>query len=134
MANAVSKTLRITAAIVLFLHGLIHLIGTAVYLQWAHIEGLPYKTTLLGGGWNEERAASGCVVYSGPWQPSGSSLPPSLCWPGGVGGSPYEWGVVLLSLTLTILDWGNAFAGAILDSLIRAVLWLGPRLASWFAA
>lgn len=53
MANAVSKTLRITAAIVLFLHGLIHLIGTAVYLQWAHIEGLPYKTTLLGGGWNE---------------------------------------------------------------------------------
>jgi hypothetical protein len=48
----VSKTLIIIAAIVLVLHGLIHLMGTAVYLQWAHIEGLHDTTTLLGGRWD----------------------------------------------------------------------------------
>lgn len=47
-----SKTLIIIAAIVLVLHGLIHLMGTAVYLKWAHIEGLHDKTTLLGGRWD----------------------------------------------------------------------------------
>ena len=47
-----SKTLIIIAAIVLVLHGLIHLMGTAVYLQWAHIEGLRDTTTLLGGRWD----------------------------------------------------------------------------------
>jgi hypothetical protein len=37
------------AAAVLVLHGLIHLMGTAVYMRLADVQGLSYKTTLLGG-------------------------------------------------------------------------------------
>jgi hypothetical protein len=44
------KTLaRIGASTFLVLHGLIHLMGFAVYLQLAEIEGLPYKTSVLNG-------------------------------------------------------------------------------------
>ena len=41
------KALRIVAAIVLVLHGLIHLMGTISYLKLAQVQGLPYKTTVL---------------------------------------------------------------------------------------
>lgn len=129
-----SKTLIIIAAIVLVLHGLIHLMGTAVYLKWAHIEGLHDKTTLLGGRWDvgegglkvfgalKAVAAVGFVVAAVALLAGWGWRQPALV------------GVVLCSLALTILDWGNACAGAILNSLILAVLWLGPRIASWFAA
>ena len=68
-----SKTLRITAAIVLFLHGLIHLIGTAVYLVGAY-RGVALQNHAARRRLERGEAASGCVVYSGPWQPSGSVL------------------------------------------------------------
>jgi hypothetical protein len=41
--------------------------------------------------------------------------------------------MVLFSLVLTTLDWSNAFAGAIMNSIILAVLWLGPYIAHWFS-
>jgi hypothetical protein len=126
-----SQTLIIIAAVVLALHGLIHLMGTVVSLQWAHIEGLHYTTTLLGGCWDVGEggirvfgvlwavAAVGCVIVAvlvgwGWWQ-------------------PVLVGVILFSLVLTSLDWSNAFAGALMNSIILALLWLGPRMAHWFS-
>ncbi len=44
-----SKFIMIVAVLVLALHGLIHLMGTASYMKLADIQGLPYKTTVLGG-------------------------------------------------------------------------------------
>jgi hypothetical protein len=43
------KILTIIAAIILILHGPIHLMGFAAYLKQAVIPQLPFKTTVLGG-------------------------------------------------------------------------------------
>ena len=40
------------ANFVLFMHGLIHLMGLAAYWQLAELEELPFKTTLLDGKWD----------------------------------------------------------------------------------
>lgn len=40
------------AAFVLIAHGLIHLLGTMVYLQLGEVSGFPYKTSLLGNSWD----------------------------------------------------------------------------------
>jgi len=42
-------------------------------------------------------------------------------------------GVTLLSLVLTALDWGVAYAGVIVNIAILAILILGPRITSWFS-
>src|SRR5688500_2691820 len=60
-----TKTFSITLAVVLFGHGLIHFIGTAVYAGHARVAGLPYKTTLLGGRW--DLGEPGIAVYGGLW-------------------------------------------------------------------
>ena len=114
--------------VVLVLHGLIHLIGTAVYLRLADIQGFAYKTTVLGGrldlGYGGVRAfgmlwllaAMGFVLAA-------LALMQGWDW----------WGtallaVTLLSLGLTSLDWSVAFAGAIVNIVILVLLWLGRRM------
>lgn len=42
-------------------------------------------------------------------------------------------GTTLLSLALTALDWGDAYTGVMLNLVILALLWLVPRMTSWFA-
>ena len=44
----VAKIAIIFVALVL-VHGLIHLMGTALYLRLTELSGLSYKTSLLGG-------------------------------------------------------------------------------------
>lgn len=44
---------------------------------------------------------------------------------------PVLLGVTLLSLALTALDWGVAYTGVIVNSVILALLWLGPRIPNW---
>jgi hypothetical protein len=44
--------IRIIAVIVLILHGIIHLMGTTVYMKLGEIQGFTYKTTLLSGHWD----------------------------------------------------------------------------------
>jgi hypothetical protein len=45
------KVALVTFAVLLIVHGLIHLMGTTVYMKLGHAQGIPYKTTLLGGRW-----------------------------------------------------------------------------------
>lgn len=127
------KIIFIIASIVLVLHGLIHLMGTAAYMKLAVIQQLPYKTTLLGGRW--EIGASGTAIYGVLWAVAavGFIVAAAALLMGWTWWQPVLVGVTLLSLALTALDWDVAFAGVILNSAILAVLWLGPRLTSWFA-
>ena len=125
------KILTIIAAIVLVLHGLIHLMGTAAYLKLAVIPQLPYKTTVLDGRW--ELGASGIAVYGGLWAiaaigfiVAAVALLASWNW-----WQPLLIVVTLLSLALTALDWDVAYTGVIVNIVILGILWLGPRLSGW---
>lgn len=116
------RVLVIAAAIVVILHGLIHLLGTAAYLKLAPVTGIPYKSTLLNGRWDVGDtgirafgvlwaiAAFGFVVVGvalfGRWPWWRSVLLP----------------VTTLSLMLTALDWNVAFAGLFVNAAILAVL------------
>ena len=127
------RLMLIVATIVLVLHGLIHLMGTAAYMKLAVIQQLPYKTTVLGGRW--DLGAGGIAVYGVLWAVAaiGFVVAALAFWFGWAGWQPLLLGVTLLSLALTALDWDVAFAGVILNIVILALLWLGPRLTGWFA-
>ena len=114
--------------VVLVLHGLIHLIGTAVYLRLADIQGFAYKTSVLGG--RLDLGDSGVRAYGMLWLLAaiGFVLAALALMQG------WDWwgtallAVTLLSLGLTSLDWSVAFAGAIVNIVILVLLWLGRRM------
>ena len=125
------KILTVIGSIVLVLHGLIHLMGTAAYLKLAVLPQLPYKTTVLDGRW--DLGASGIAVYGGLWAiaaigfiVAAVALLASWNW-----WQPLLIVVTLLSLALTALDWGVAYTGVIVNIVILGILWLGPRLSGW---
>src|SRR5688572_18831245 len=99
--------------VVLVLHGLIHLIGTAVYLRLADIQGFAYKTTLLGGRLDLDDGGIRAVGMLWLLPAIGFVLAALALLQG------WDWwqnallAVTLLSLGLTSLDWSVAFAGAI---------------------
>ena len=128
-----SKIVIMLAVSILVVHGIIHLMGTAVYMKLAEINGLSYKTTLLSG--RLDLGEGGSRVFGALWVlPAIGFIVAALALLEG-----WEWwqpvmvGVTLLSLALTGLDWSSAFMGAIIDIAILALLWLGPRIAGWFA-
>ncbi len=120
------KSLKIIAAVVLALHGLIHLIGTAAYLKLADVQDFPYKTTVLGGRWDLGQAgisffgvlwgvvAIGFVVAAIAFLINLTWWRSALLW------------VTIFSLILTALDSSDAYAGILVNSVILAVLWLRP--------
>jgi hypothetical protein len=122
------RLLIVAAAVVLILHGLIHLTGTAAYLKLADVAGLPYKTTLLNGRW--AIGDSGIHVLGALWAVaavgfvvSAISLLAGWTW----------WRslmvpVTCFSLVLTTVDWSVAFAGVAVNVVILGLLWLAPRL------
>ena len=120
--------LRIVFAAILAVHGLVHLIGTAVYFQFTEMAEFPYKTTVLGGYWN--LGTTGIQVFGllwaaaaiGFWVAAGALLRAS-----GAGHS-ILLAVTLLSLVLTTLDWTVAYAGIIVNLGILTALLLVPRL------
>ena len=125
------KIIQIVAAIVLVLHGLIHLMGTAVYMKLAELEGFSYKTTLLGG--RLDLGEGGIRVFGALWVvPAIGFVAVGVALLAG-----WEWwppvlvAVTLFSLVLTALDWSVACAGAITNALILAIIWIGPRFTGW---
>jgi hypothetical protein len=114
----------IVAVVLLVLHGLIHLMGMAAYLELATVTGIPYKTTLLSGRWDV--GDSGIHVFGVLW-----AIVAVGFVVGAVAlfaGSPWWRSVLLtvtgLSLVLTGLDWNVAFAGFFVNVAILAVLLL----------
>ncbi len=128
-----SKAVTIIASIVLILHGLVHLMGTVVYTKMGSIEGLKYKTTLLGGRW--DLGERGIAVYGALWAVAAVAfiVAAAALWAGAEWWRPLVVVVTLFSLALTALDLSVAYAGAALNVLILAALWLGPRIIAWFS-
>ena len=110
------------AAFIIFAHGLIHLIGVAVYLQLAVVNEIPYKTTLLRGRW--EIGETGARIFGLLW------LAGSIGFIVSAAGMAFRtdwWQPVLLlstlfSLVVTILDWDAAKFGAITNIIILITL------------
>ena len=127
------RILTIIASIVLALHGLIHLMGTAAYMKLVAIQQLPYKTTVLGGRW--DLGPRGTAVYGALWAVAAIGfIVATLALLGGWSWwQPVLLGVTLFSLVLTALDWGVAYAGVIVNIAILAILMLGPHITSWFS-
>ena len=122
------RILILIVALILGIHGLIHLMGATVYLKLGEIQGLVYKTTVLGG--RVDLGASGIRVFGALWiLPAIGFVAAAL---GLLGGWSW-WSVVLLvsalvSTMLTVLDWNVAFTGAIVDFAILGALWFQLRI------
>lgn len=122
-----SRVITLAAAVVLVLHGLIHLMGTTVYMRLGKVEALPYKTALLGGRW--EVGEGGMWIFGALWAAAAVGFVlATVAWQAHWG----EWqrlllAVTLLSLVVTVLDWEKAFMGAVVNVGILALLWLAPR-------
>lgn len=127
------KLLVGAAALLLVLHGLIHLMGTAVYVRRAQIQGLPYKTTVLGG--RLDLGESGVGVFGALWAlPAVGFVISALgLWAGWSFTQPLLVIVTVFSLVLTLLDWQVAYAGAVFNVVILCALLLGPWIASLLA-
>jgi len=121
------------AAVLLILHGVIHLMGTMAYWKLGKIEALPYKTTLLGGAWNV--GDTGIRVVGGLWLvPALGFVVSGIALLAGAGWwSPVVALMAVVSLGLTLLDWSVAYAGAVVNVVILGVLWLGPAVSRWLS-
>lgn len=123
-----TRALLITAVAILVLHGLIHFLGLWAYWPLGSIEGLPYKTRLLGGRW--EVGAGGIRLFGvlfalvgvGFWVATWAVV------------AEAPWGglallvVTLCSFALTALDYQVARVGLAVNLLILLVLAFGSRL------
>jgi len=128
------SALTVIGSIVLLLHGIVHLIGTAAYLKLTEIEQLPYKTTVLGGRW--DLGPAGTAVYGVLWAVAaiGFAVAALAMFNGWTWLQPLLLGVTLFSLVLTTLDWGVAYAGVIINIAILVIVVLGPLFTSWLSA
>jgi hypothetical protein len=126
--SEMTRILLILGSIVLILHGVVHLMGTTVYLKLGNVEGLPYKTSLLGGRWDV--GSTGIGLFGVLWGIVAlgfiaSAVAMLMGW---------EWWqpalivVTVASLLLTLFDWSSAYAGAILNTLILIAFWLWPTM------
>ena len=112
------------AAILIALHGLIHLMGTAAYLRLADIEGLPYKTTVLGG--RLDLGPVGIRVFALLW------IVPAAGFVAAAIGLLQGWtwwdamliAASLASVVLTVMDWNVAYRGAVIDLAILTAYWI----------
>jgi hypothetical protein len=128
-----TKLFIVIIAMVLIMHGLIHLMGTASYLQLATVQGLPYKTALLGGRW--QVGDTGIHVFGALWliPAIGFVVAAIALLVGWAWWQPLLIGVTLVSLVLTLLDSSTAYAGVVINIVILAVLLLVPRFAERLA-
>ena len=95
-----SPLLTSTAVAILWVHGLIHLMGAVVYMRLGSIEGLPYKT-VLAGRWDV-----GFVV-------AGAGLAAGADW-----WRPMTLVTAALSLVLALIDWPVAFVAVGVDLVV----------------
>jgi hypothetical protein len=125
--------IRIIAALVLALHGFIHLMGTTVYMKLGEIQGFTYKTTLLSGHW--DLGINGIRLFGALW------IFPGVGFIIAAIAMLMGWGwwqsilipVALLSLLLTGLDWSIAYAGVCLNILILLLIWWSSRITDWLS-
>lgn len=113
--------------VVLALHGLIHLLGFASYLKLATVPTLPYTTTVLGG--RLDLGTAGMSVFGLAWGLAalGFVLAGAAFLLGWTWWRPVLIAVTLLSLLITVIAYGPATAGIVVNLVILACLFLIPR-------
>jgi hypothetical protein len=128
------RLLTLAAALILGVHGLIHLIGTTVYLKLGSVQGFTYKTTILGGRVN--LGESGTAIFGALWAlPAVGFVAVAVALVAGWGWwRPTLVVITLLSLVLTTLDWSVAYAGVAINVVILTLLWLGAAMFGAVAA
>jgi hypothetical protein len=109
-------------AVVLGLHGVVHLLGTAVYLQLAEVAEFEYKTTVLGGA--VDVGAAGMAVFGVLWVVAsvGFVVGAGALVTGREGWRVLVVGVAVFSLVLTGLDYSVASAGVVVNLGILAAV------------
>lgn len=122
------QILAIIIPVVIILHGLVHLMGTVTYMRLGTVQGLSYKTTLLGGRW--DLGEGGMAVYGALWAVAavGFVIAAVAMLAGWGWYRPALIGAAAFSLVLTVLDWRVASAGVILNVIILAWLLLAPNI------
>lgn len=124
------RILSYLAVAAVIVHGLIHLLGFVAYWPLAEIAELPYKTSLLNG--RLVLSDTGMRWFSVFWLlaavglvTSAISLIAEQSW-----WLPIMLAAVAVSLVITVLDWSNAFRGALtsLVMLIPLLLVAGLRM------
>ncbi|MEW5930223.1 MAG: ABC transporter permease [Gemmatimonadota bacterium] len=122
------RALTWAGALVLALHGLIHLMGATVYMKLGTVEGMPYRTTLLDGHW--DLGDGGIRVFGALWAVAAVGFVAAAA--GWLGGwrpwQPVLVAATLLSLALTTLDGTRAPVGIAVNLAILVALWLAPQL------
>lgn len=114
--------------VVLALHGVVHLLGTAVSLQVAEVAEFEYRTTLLGG--SVDVGTTGIRVFGLLWAvaavgfvvPAGALVTDHGYW------RVLLVGVTVFSLLLTGLDYTVAYAGVVVNLVILGAVALSFRL------
>lgn len=122
-----SKIIRIIAAVILFFHGLIHLMGTVVYMKLGTLEEFSYKTTILNG--RVDLGESGIYIFGGLWAIAAigfvvTAVGLVINWKGN---PSLLMSVSIFSLGLTGLDWEIAFTGVFVNIVILGLLWFTSR-------
>lgn len=112
------RTWIVVVAVLIALHGLVHLMGTVAYLRFAEVQGSPYKTTFFDGRW--DLGELGITVFGVLWALTAVGFVSSAF---GLGFKRFWWRPVLfavtfLSLALTLLASSVAFAGLVINLLI----------------
>jgi len=109
-----SHVLTSSAIAILWVHGLVHLMGAVVYMRLGSIEGLPYKT-VLAGRWDV--GAAGVAVFGLLWAVAaagfvvaGGALAAGAEW-----WRPMTFAAASLSLVLAVVDWSVAFVAVGVD-------------------
>lgn len=109
------------AVFLLVAHGLIHLMGMAVYLRLADVRGLPYTTKIFNDTY--DIGDSGIKVYGAAWGLAAAgfvlaALALSAQWtvwyPLLVGSS--AWSAMLVTMR-----WRDAYVGAFFDLLVIVI-------------
>ena len=120
--------IKIIALLVLVAHGLIHFMGTTVYMKLGKIPDFSYKTTLLNGSWN--LGESGIRFFGALWIfPAVGFIVIGIALLMG-----WSWWqsalvpVTLCSLVLTSLDWDISFAGVVLNIAILLLVRSSPHI------
>jgi hypothetical protein len=123
--------IKTIAALILIAHGLIHLMGTIVYMKFGEIEGFNYKTTLLGGRW--DLGVNGIRSFGALWifPAVGFIIIGIALFMGWSWWRSMLVPVTLFSLILTDVDWSIAYAGLIVNIAILGLVWWSPRIPGW---
>jgi hypothetical protein len=117
-----STPLLLTAAAIVVLHGLIHLLGFVTYWPLGDVPSLPYKTALFEG--RLEVGAAGMQIFAVLWLFAAIGFVVAVL---GFARDADWWipaivVITLVSLALTVADWRSARVGAMVDGVLLVAL------------